>query len=256
MTCEIRMMGRKGSKSCKAIIEGTSLKRYVGKKYRTDVLVNYGLCGQKLADFYRKFPSAKGLPTINRYVGHSKLNAVNRVKEHGILVPDSRLSLRKTDKLADWIEKRFSSQGGKGICQAKGRKKLARKYYQKMIKNRRYELRVHVFQWVDKADWSVQKRLGKEGEIAWNFNNGGYFSTVHNTSLPVFKKAIDIAEEVLDILGLSFGAVDLIVDRDYEIYFIEVNSCPGFQELSKHIYTDAFEELKRLPKKNILRFTD
>jgi glutathione synthase/RimK-type ligase-like ATP-grasp enzyme len=236
-------------------VEETSLKRYVGKKYRTDVLVNYGLCGNRLHAFYQKFPSARNIPTINKYIGTSKLKAVNRAAQHGILVPDSRLELRKSDNLPDWIEKRFSSQGGNGICKARGRKPLARKYYQKFVKNRKYELRVHAFKWIRASQWSVQKRFGNQDEIAWNFNNGGHFATIYDTSMPVFKEAIEISEKVLEILDMSFGAVDLIVDAGDNIYFIEVNSCPGFQELSKGIYTEAFEKLKALPRKEILKFT-
>lgn len=248
------MMGRKGSKSCSAIIEGTSIRKYVGKRYRTDALVNYGLCGQELRDFYRRFPSARRIPTINKQVGASKLNALNRVKRHDILVPDSRLELRKSDKLDNWIEKRFNSQGGYGICKARGRRKLARKYYQRFVKDRKYELRVHSFKWIDPKRWKVQKRFGKEGEIAWNFNNGGHFSTVYDTNTPVFRKAIEISNKVLNILGMGFGAVDFIVDRDNNIYFIEINSCPGFQELSKGTYVDAFEKLKSLNLKEVLKY--
>lgn len=232
------------------------MKRYVGKKYRTDVLVNYGLCGQKLKEFYHRFPSARRIPTINKRVGASKLNTLNRVERHNILVPDSRIELRKSDKLVDWIEKRFNSQGGYGICKARRRVKLARKYYQRFIKDRKYELRVHSFRWIDPKGWKVQKRFGKEGEIAWNFNNGGHFSTVYDVAAPIFRKAIEISNEVLDILGMGFGAVDFIVDRDNNIYFIEINSCPGFQELSKGTYIDAFEKLKSLNLKEALKYTN
>jgi glutathione synthase/RimK-type ligase-like ATP-grasp enzyme len=247
-------MGRKGSKSCKAIVESTGLKRYVGRKYHTDALVNYGLCGQKLQNFYSRFPSARRIPTINKAVGTSKLNALNRVKRHDILVPDSRLELRRTDKLGDWIEKRFSSQGGYGICKARGRRKLARKYYQRFVKDRKYELRVHAFKWIDSKKWKVQKRYGKEGEIAWNFSHGGHFTTVYDNTAPVFRKAIQISDEVLDILGMGFGAVDFIVDKDNNIYFIEINSCPGFQELSKGIYVEAFEKLNSMSLKEVLKY--
>lgn len=256
MSCRIRIIGRRGSQSCKAIVEGTSLKRYIGKRYPTDALINYGLCGQKLQNFYSKFPSARSIPTINRNVGASKLNALNRAKQHDILVPDNRLELRGSDKLSDWIEKRFNSQGGYGICKARGRRKLAKKYYQRFIKNRRYELRVHAFKWLDDKKWKVQKRFGKEGEIAWNFSHGGYFSTVYDTSTPVFRRAIEISNKVLDVLGMGFGAVDFIVDRNNDVYFIEINSCPGFQELSKGIYVEAFEKLNSLSLKEVLRYAN
>ncbi len=254
MSCNIRIIGIKGSQSCKAIVDGTSLRRYAGNKHRTDALINYGLTGQKLRNFYSRLPSARDIPMINRSVGHSKLKAVNMVKRHGILVPDSRLELNRSDKLSNWIEKRFNSQSGYGICKARGRRKLAKKYYQRFVKDRKYELRVHGFQWIDPKRWRVQKRYGKQGEIAWNFRNGGHFSTVHNTDQPTFRKAIKMTGEALGILGMGFGAADFIVDRNGDIYFIEVNSCPGFQELSKGIYIDAFEKLKSMSLKQVLKY--
>jgi len=256
MSCEVRMIGRKGSQSFREIVEGTSLKRYVGKRYRTDVLVNYGLSGERLRDFYRRFPSARGIPTINKLIGYSKYRAIQIAKNNGIVVPESRLDLLKRHRLGDWIEKRFNSQGGIGICKARGKNRLAHKYYQRYIDDRRYELRVHGFRWIDPRKWRVQKRFGKEGEIAWNYKNGGYFSSVYDTRNDTFSSAIQTTDDVLIILGMGFGAADFIVTRDGEVYFIEINSCPGFQELSKNIYLDAFESLKAMRLKEVLKFTD
>jgi D-alanine-D-alanine ligase-like ATP-grasp enzyme len=56
------------------------------------------------------------------------------------------------------------------------------------------------------------------------------------------------------MLGMSFGAIDFIVDKNYELYFIEINSAPGFTELSKKIYVEAFDKLKSLNRKQILKF--
>lgn len=249
------MMGRKGSKACRAIIEETDIKRYVGKKYPTDALVNYGLAGRRLREFYRKFPSARNIPTINRDIGFSKLSALNRVKDRGIIVPESKLTLKKGDTLSDWIEKRFSSQGGRGICKARSRRRMETKYYQKFIGSRKYELRVHSFKWVDKRDWNVQKRLGSHDEIAWNFENGGHFCSVYDTQHGVFDEAIEATDRVLRTLGMSFGAADFIVDSGNRLYFIEINSCPGFQELSKGIYISAFRKLSNMSLKRALKYT-
>lgn len=257
MSCEVRIIGRKGSQSFREIVEGTSLKRYAGNKYRTDVLVNYGLSGERLGTFYRRFPSAKKIPTINRIVGYSKYRALQLVKQEGILVPDSRLELLKRHRLDGWIEKRFNSQGGAGICRARSRHRLVNKYYQRYIRDRKYELRVHGFRWINQKEWRVQKRFGKEGEIAWNYKNGGYFSSVYNpTRYETFMSAIEITSDVLVILGMGFGAADFIVTTDGELYFIEINSCPGFQELSKNIYLDAFESLRKMSPKKINGFTN
>lgn len=241
----IKIVNRKGSKACRTIREEAGIYMYKGKsKFMPDVLVNWGSSGDKLRKFYDRYPSARKIPTINQNVGVSKLRAVNIAKEHEILVPDSKLSLDKREKRSHYIEKRINSIGGKGICSARGKTKIPGKYYQEFIKNRIYELRVHAFEW---CDAHVQKRYGKEDEIAWNFSNGGRFQTIHHPeTYSVFVRAVDISKKILDIFGMGFGAVDFLVDADYNLYFIEINSAPGFQALSKDIYIDAFKQLKAL----------
>jgi glutathione synthase/RimK-type ligase-like ATP-grasp enzyme len=250
---KIRIMGKIGSKACKTIVQEAGLLRYAGNKYQTDVLVNYGLAGERLRQYYIKFPSAKKIPTINKNIGHSKLRVINMAKGAGVLVPDSKLALSKSDNKKDWIEKKFSSQGGIGICAARGKSALKGKYYQRFIKDRAYELRVHAFKWLDMRDYGVQKRLGSNDEIAWNFSKGGHFVTVYNHNYPVFNSAKEIAIKMLDLLNMSFGAVDFIVDRERRLYFIEVNSAPGFSGLSDPIYINAFKKLKSLSRKEMIK---
>ena len=252
---DIRLVGKKGSNACKEIRDGAKIFGYFKRPaVLPDALVNYGLAGAKLDSFFRRFPSARKIPMLNRNIGHSKLNVCNRVKRIDIQVPESKLALSRRDNKADWIEKRINSMGGVGICAARGKKTITGKYYQEFISKRVYELRVHAFAWLPKEEWRVQKRLGSANEIAWNYKNGGHFVTVHNPkSYKTFIKAWDISKEVLSMLGMSFGAVDFLVDNNYEVYFIEINSAPGFSELSRPIYIDAFTKLKQVNKKTLLK---
>jgi len=252
---KVKIMGKKGSKACKTIIEKTGIPRYTGSKYKTDVLINYGLAGERLRQYYIRFPSARKIPTINNNIGHSKLRVVNLAKNAGILVPDSKLALSKKDERGAWIEKRFSSQGGKGIRSARKKSAMKGKYYQRFIEDRLYELRVHAFKWLDLEDYRIQKRIGDKDEIAWNFSQGGRFITVNgHNSYGVFKSAKEISDKMLDILGMSFGAVDFIIDKDRRLYFIEVNSAPGFSGLSDSIYINAFKKLSEMPKNKVLSY--
>ncbi|RLI69221.1 hypothetical protein DRO91_07990 [Candidatus Heimdallarchaeota archaeon] len=246
-------MGKKGTKACKAIAENTGITRYRGNKRdpKTDLLVNYGLAGPKKDRFYQIYPSAKTIPTLNKNVGHSKFYAVKRAEKHGIRIPETRISLRKADAPKKWLEKRIHSIGGKGIRRARGRLRIKGKYYQKNVTSRVYELRIHAFAWMDR--WVVQKRLGQRDEIAWNFSNGGHFQTVHNPmSSKACSEAVEISERILKIFNMSFGAVDFIVDSKQRVYFIEINSAPGFSGLSDHIYFEAFNALKKMSKRKVL----
>jgi glutathione synthase/RimK-type ligase-like ATP-grasp enzyme len=254
----IKIIGKRASKAVKAIRTDADIRGYTGKttKVKTDALINYGLASKQLETFYRHFPSARKLPVINRFVGYSKYNVAKRASDKGIPVPETKISLSKKDDKSGFIEKRTASIGGKGIIKARGRGRIAGKYYQKFIGDRRYELRVHAFLWIPQEDWRVQKRVGPDNEIAWNYKNGGHFISIHRPrSYKSFVQAEEIAEDVLNMLGMSFGAVDFLVDSRHNVYFIEVNSAPGFTELSRPIYVDAFSRLKKMRPKDVLKYT-
>ena len=220
-----------------------------------DILINYGLNKDRLATFFKMYPSARKTPILNRYVGYSKFKVVQRAASQDVTAPETKLSLSIKDKKANWIEKRVNSIGGKGICWARKKGQIQGKYYQQFIKNRIYEIRVHAFKWLPQDKWSVQKRYGSDNEIAWNYSNGGHFATVRNPqSYNVFREAAEVSNKILTMLGMNFGAVDFIVDNGYKLYFIEINSAPGFTELSKKIYVNAFDSLKNLSRKQALEF--
>lgn len=253
----LKVISKKGSKAAKEIRSETGLGLFKGnKKGLVDGLVNYGLAGDKYNQFMKMWPSARSIPMVNRNIGYSKYFVCQRAAKKDIPVPESRMTLGKSDKPKEWIEKRINSIGGLGIKQATNRSGLSGKYYQRFIQNRKYELRIHAFLWIPKKEWRVQKRLGSPDVIAWNYKNGGHFVTVHKPSAyNVFVQAMDISESILDMLGMSFGAVDFLVDSNNKVYFIEINSAPGFTELSKVIYVDAFRRLSELSKKDFAKFT-
>lgn len=251
----LKIIGRKGSRSKLSIARETGIGLYKGlTRGKVDCIINYGLAGQYLDAFIHKYPLINNIPTINRRVGLSKLHVIGLAKAADIDVPDSKLALSIKDDKDEFIEKRINSIGGRGICKAKGKGPIPGKYYQHFIDNRRYELRVHAFLWTD--DWTIQKRLGDDDQIAWNFEQGGRFATIHNPdNHGLFKRAKEIAAKVLKITNMAFGAVDFVVDEDRKIWFLEVNSSPGFTELSGPIYVNAFNKLKKLPLKQVLQYT-
>jgi glutathione synthase/RimK-type ligase-like ATP-grasp enzyme len=250
----VRIIGKRGSKSRKDISAHTAVKLYTGQR-NIDAIVNYGLVGQKLNDFFRKYPSAKNVPMINRSVGHSKYSTIKRAEDNDIDAPESLLSLPKTAKLSEWIEKKFNSSQGKGIIKARGRGRLDTKYYQKMVKDRKFELRVHSFLWIPTEEWTLHKRLGPADQIAWNFHQGGHFQNVmYPNKYQVFLTAKEYSTKILKVLEMSFGAVDFIVDNNNRVYFIEVNSSPGFTPFSEDVYYNAMNRLTGLSSRGIARY--
>jgi hypothetical protein len=247
----LRIIGRRGSKSRLAISRAAGIPLYTNGK-GVIAIINYGLAGNRLDTFFNKRPVAKGLPIMNRNVARSKFAIVKDAEAIDILVPETRIELTRKMTPSEWIEKKFHSIGGAGIVITKRRCKMTGKYYQKFISDRAYELRIHAFEWIPSDEWVIQKRIGDKDEVAWNYKKGGTFQTVRDKKYKVFQKALEISEKILKMRNMGFGAVDLIVDKNREIYFIEINSAPGFTELSEHIYVEAFKKLKKLSDKRII----
>lgn len=247
------IIGKKGSKSQIAISKNTSIKLYKGEK--VDAIVNYGLSGSKLRIALHKYPAAKRVPILNKYVGLSKYTVVQEAHKADILVPKSYRSLPRSVKLSDWIEKRVHSSQGNDICIARRHSAIPSKYYQRMISDRRFELRVHAFSWIPQNEWALYKRHGPADQIAWNFHQGGHFQTVRQPNgYQIFTSAKDIATKILKMCKMAFGAVDLIVDNNMKVYFIEVNASPGFTELSQDTYFNAMEKLCQMHSSQIAKF--
>ena len=244
---DIQIIGKKGSKSRKDITDNTGIPLFTGRGNKPDAIINYGLAGGRLESFFIKHPSAKSIPMLNRYIGHPKQVAIAKAEKSGVLVPNTLMSLPKDAKISDWIEKKVNSSQGIGICRATHRRPIFGKYYQKMVKDRLFELRAHAFIWIPVDEWVLQKRLGPQEQIAWNFSQGGHFQSVSSYDrYGVYKTTRQLSKKILNVMGMQFGAVDFIVDEKKRIYFIEINSSPGFTEFSQNIYFDAMNRLKNL----------
>lgn len=247
----VKIVGKQKSEAFNELCKAGGFK-YKGQP-GVDVVVNYGLAGDRLTNMMVKYKSLRTIPIINKIIGFSKLAVIRKANKSGILVPESRVALLKTDKIDEWIEKKLNSSQGKGIKKATKRTEIPGKYYQKFVKDRTYELRVHAFAWIPKEAWKVHRRTGPAEQIAWNWSQGGHFSS-HHGNMTVANKAREVSEQILKLTGMQFGAVDFIVDGKNNLYFIEINSCPGFTTLSTNIYIRAIEALVNLSAKGAKGF--
>lgn len=239
----ISIMGKKYSKAVKQIIINTPIEKLNSKCTN---IVNYGLSGDRLYQVLTKFSFIDSKHVINKVIGHSKYHVLQMAINNDILVPKMFLKLPITESMNKYLSKKYYSAGGKGIELATERNNLYERYYQEYIKNRAYELRVHAFKWLPKKTWIVQKRVGNQNTIAWNFSNGGVFQNIYTQDFSIYNNARDITELLLNKLNMSFGASDFIVTTDNKLYFLEINSAPGFTDFSKNIYIKAFTELTKL----------
>lgn len=237
----IFIVGKKGSEAVKEIIAGTSIQRCLeSSNISQHTLVNYGLVPSRLKE---KLSGRKPKRILNPTIGMSKIETILLLKKNDILVPDSYYTLPKNEDENKFIIKRKYSSKGKGIREAKNNICKSTEYYQKFVEDRLYELRVLAFDWLPDTEWTVQRRCGDKDTIAWNFDAGGKFMNFKDNTLPIVKRARTISKKIIEILHMNFGAVDFIVNEKRDIIFLEINSAPGFKELSKPLYISAFKAL-------------
>ena len=61
--------------------------------------------------------------------------------------------------------------------------------------------------------------------VAWNVFQGGKFENVNWADWPL--RAVRVATEAFALSGLDFGGVDIMEDKDGEVYVLEINSAPS-----------------------------
>jgi len=102
------------------------------------------------------------------------------------------------------------------------------------------EYRVHV---IDNRVVKVsEKRLTDESEydqLVWNYETGWTF---RHPSEPIHPH-IYTSIAAVNALDLDFGAVDVLVSTDNELYVLEVNTCPGLSDNSLELYVEHLGRL-------------
>ena len=113
-------------------------------------------------------------------------------------------------------------------------------YYSKFIDSK-CEYRVHVFD-----DKVVRVQLKVKGEeppreemdgFIHNYENGFLLKDTYTHDLELEKSLFEPSIKAVKLLGLDFGAVDVLVGKDNKPYILEVNSAPRLNKYGRQLYT-------------------
>lgn len=248
----IKVIGRGGSAYMKYIRDQLGNLRITN----CHAAINWGLQGEKLAEYRNRYPQIQRLPMLNEKQFGNKFDCVQAVRQAGVSTPDT-VRLGDIEGEDGWIAKPYYSLGGRDIFRldAEHRGDQRTHYAQKEITNRRYEMRVHCAAWRDPSDWIFQKRVHEDGEnqLTWNHHTGGRFVTVNEPTDPLHDRLRKATKTIMRVLGYSFGAVDFIIKnpgergQPLEHYFIEFNLAPGWTlDRIRDWYQETFEKLEDL----------
>lgn len=103
------------------------------------------------------------------------------------------------------------------------------------------EARVHVFNKEAKLFQVKLLPIGNTNPIH-SFENGTRYSTKFEQYLTadVVNQMTNLAVQAVEVLGLDFGAVDLVLTKREHIYLLEVNTAPG---LKSQATIDCYKEI-------------
>lgn len=234
------------------------------------------------------------LPIINKVLVPNKLKAQQKMYDKGLhdhILVHNETGISEYDLSRDpngWLLKPYNSQGGRGIKIYEGERVRSGFYLQKNAKKFR-EFRAHVGLWLENPVFTIQEKKPKpelfddligdpdyyfwpieEAEVrealpvTWNIESGFYFrrsTTPENREekanrYPLFARIEELAIKAVAAIGYQFGAVDILMDEDRQLWVIEVNSHPAIKnEESKRIYKIALEPLKEINKMDLFNLT-
>lgn len=216
--------------------------------------INFGLQGSDLQDYLNRWQCIQHLPMINARQHGNKYECVRDASAAGVPAPWSATSTAGLYEDRSYIIKPFYSLGGRDIHRFEGNLPGSH-YIQEEITNRRYEMRVHCWKWIDPQRWIFQKRVHPDGneQLTWNFHTGGSFITINEPFDPLHDRIRTSVQTLMNVFNYQFGAVDFIIanagQRGGQLphYFIEWNLAPGWTlEHVRDAYINNFQALEDL----------
>ena len=212
--------------------------RFVGKN--SDVVINWGNGNQRL----HNIGNARQINKLyNVQLASNKLKTLEALKARRVSIPyfsTYKESFAPVDTLV--CRTTLYGHSGQGIvvglrdevCEAP----LYVEYIEKVAEYRVIVVGGEV------VDFKKKKRRngydGVYGEHVWN-HSSGYIFARNNFIVPSNCGRLGVSAVVA--LGLDFGAVDIIEDREGTLYVLEVNTAFGIEGTTLQLVGDAIKEI-------------
>lgn len=174
----------------------------------------------------------------------NKLEALRTLKDNDIRVP--KVFMPSGTIEFPVLGRKVHHIGGNDIVLCLQKKdipeaqRLGCTYFTQYIpKTREYRVHVYEGQVIKTSEKKLtDPKLCKDPWI-WNYDEGYTYMSVKEKPVPTVRAS---AIAAVECLGLTFGAVDVIVGDDNKAYVLEVNTAPGLQtDTSLAAYIEKFK---------------
>lgn len=222
------------------------------------------------ADFVFRWGCTSNLPFRAKVVNESKaIHYVADKKQFRLDTAEKKIAPESWGSYDDWridevlpvVVRRSTHHQGRylDMCNdvdqvlAACRKYGEGNYYISKFIDKVAEYRVFFVQ--GRAVWVANKIPADEDAIAWNVAKGGRFENVRWDDWPL--KAVKVAREAFLMSNLDFGGVDIMVDKDKNVYVLEINSAPSQTSPYRQECTaKAFDYIVRNNSKDTIPVTE
>lgn len=242
---------KQGSKSAKALAEALGVKRLKreGDPIREKIVINWGS-----SKFERIIYSQVVNPPLCIAKAANKLEAFKAFKNAEAPIPhplwtDSRVEASRW--LAEGVtalvvcRTELNGHSGEGIVLVDKQEALvdAPLYTAYIPKKEEYRLHVHNGQVFFVQRKARNKDIADEN-VNWKIRNHGNGFIFAHKDVDVPEAAKQAAIMSVQVLGLDFGAVDIIYGVDRKWYVLEVNCAPGIEPASTTLekYVEQFKQ--------------
>lgn len=142
----------------------------------------------------------------------------------------------------------LNGHSGEGIVIARNRSELvpAPLYVKYIPKKQEYRIHVGKVAGTDITETIAIQRKARihsvpDSDVDWNIRNRSNGFTFARATAEPAKRVTDAARRALEIVGLDFGAVDVIDnERKQKAYVLEINSAPGLEGATVLDYAGFF----------------
>lgn len=200
---------------------------FVRRKHHLDTPVNWG-CGRSVME---KVKDKREIVNGDNYIAVSKVRTFQALTEAKIQIPAFSKDWKELTQRGKYLARRDYLTGGEGIAIVeKGQQPPQGKFdFYSLVVSKAFEVRLHV--WFGRIICEQFKFVPQGSkQLIRNHAAGAVFSNKsleHHLDKRLSAQVRDTATRSVQVVGLSFGAVDLMISQRGEVYVLEVNTAPG-----------------------------
>lgn len=237
------LYSNKSSKTGKSLkekfrpIASKVIKKRTNKRLNTDVLLRWG----STEDFSRLKSRLElnSLEAVNN--ASNKLNMMKILVGANVPTPSIKFDLNNTENLDDFRDDDggFYVRGSNQEIRYDDTLKYGDLYVSKPLENKRREYRVHVF---NGEVIAVYEKIPQLEEVKLFKSHNCKFSLIDITRSRLKSDDLQVCINAVNSLGLLFGGVDLMRDKDQNVFVSEVNSAPSLNGTNIDRYVSKITE--------------